>query len=113
MTSKNTDTSGMTDTHTRERESKGEKEFEEALRQEKGEGVEQDMRKAAQHLEKAVELNHTGAMVKLAKAYKCGLGVECDKSKAMDLLTRAAKQGNAQAMLMVGVMMIGGESDKG
>ena len=110
MTSKNADTIGAEDT--RERESKGEKEFEEAMRYEKGEGLEKDMTKAAQHLEKAVELNHTGAMVKLAKAYECGLGVECDKTKAMDLLTRAAKQGNAQAMLMVGLMMIDGECGK-
>ena len=58
MTSKNPDGRDVASVRTTERESKGEKEFEEALRQKKGEGVEQDMRKAAQHLEKAVELNH-------------------------------------------------------
>ena len=62
MTSKNTDTSGMTDTHTRERESKGEKEFEEALRQEKGEGVEQDKIKAFEWCLKSAEKGHVDAM---------------------------------------------------
>ena len=49
---------------------RGEEEFEMALQHEKGEGVAQDLSEAARHLQQAVRLNHTGAMVKLAKAYQ-------------------------------------------
>ena len=77
---------------------RGEEEFEMALRYEKGEGVAQDLSEAAKHLQQAVRLNHTGAMVKLAKAYQCGCGVACDFNKAVRLWKKAASMGNNDAM---------------
>ena len=50
-------------------------EFELALRFEKGDGVEQDLFEAAEHLQKATCLGHTGAMMKLGKAHMSGCGV--------------------------------------
>ena len=52
-------------------------------------------------LELAVEFKHTGAMVKLAKAHLCGLGVECVTEKAMRLFEKAAKMGNTDGMVEV------------
>ena len=77
---------------------RGEEEFEAALQHEKGEGVAQDFSEAARHLQQAARLNHTGAMVRLGKAYQCGRGVACNSNKAMRLLKKAASMGNKDAM---------------
>lgn len=68
----------------------GEEEFELALKYEKGDGVEQDWFEAADHLQQAVALNHTGAMVELGKALLHGCGVKRSVPKAIELFKKAS-----------------------
>ena len=55
-----------------------------------GEGVEKDMRKAFEWLEKASELGHVGATHDLAGYYEHGIGVDKDEAKAIELYVKAA-----------------------
>lgn len=79
----------------------GEDEFKLAMRYENGDGVTKDVRESIRHLQRAVSLNHTGAMVKLGKAYQFGLGVECDINKAVRLFKKAASLGNRDALVEI------------
>jgi TPR repeat protein len=49
-----------------------------------GKGVEKDMRKAFEWLEKASELGHVGATHDLAGDYELGVGVDVDEAKAIE-----------------------------
>ena len=83
-------------------DTRGQEEFELALKYEKGDGVEKDLFEAAEHLQTAASLNHTGAMVKLGKAYQCGCGVMKDIDKAMELFKQAESMGDTDGMMELG-----------
>lgn len=63
----------------------------------RGEGVEQDYKKAVYWFEKAAEQNNAEALHNLANCYSDGYGVTEDKDKATGLYVRAAKLGNDSA----------------
>ena len=67
--------------------------------------VAQDLSKAATHLKQAARLSHTGAMVRLGKAYQCGRGVACDSNKALRLLKKAASMGNKDVMAELALLL--------
>ena len=81
----------------------GEEEFELALKYEKGDDVEQDWFEAAEHLQQAVALNHTGAMVELGKALLHGCGVKRSVPKALELFRKAESMGNTDALVELGL----------
>ena len=56
-----------------------------------------DMKKALECFRAAIEKNNTNAMVKLAKCYLFGLGVEKNKEEAVFWLKEAAERGNEYA----------------
>ena len=84
---------------------KGQNEFELALKFEKGDGVEQDLFEATEHLQKAASLGHTGAMVKLGKAHMSGCGVMRNTRKAIELFKQAASMGDTNGLLNLGIVM--------
>ena len=67
--------------------------------------VAQDLSKAATHLKQAARLSHTGAMVRLGKAYQCGRGVACGSNKTLRLLKKAASMGNKDVMVELALLL--------
>ena len=51
---------------------------------------EQEPTKAAEYFEKSADTGYTNAMMKIAKMYRCGEGVEKDTDKAIDYYKKAA-----------------------
>ena len=60
---------------------------------ENGEGVPQDLKKAADLYTKAADQNYGPALIKLADFYRLGIGVEKDPAKAVELLIKATQLG--------------------
>ncbi len=63
----------------------------------KGNGTEEDDRKAFGWYEKSAAQGYAKAIYQLGKCYKDGEGVQKDKKKAVELFTKAAKMENADA----------------
>ena len=61
-----------------------------------GNGVAQDLALAVYHWEQAAEMRMDIAMLNLAKMYAQGLGVECDRAKALELYSAAVGSGAAE-----------------
>jgi TPR repeat protein len=61
-----------------------------------GKGVAQDLELAVYYWEQAAEMRMDIAMLNLAKMYAQGLGVECDRAKALELYTAAVGTGVAE-----------------
>ncbi len=61
-----------------------------------GNGVTQDLALAVYHWEQAAEMRMEIAMLNLAKMYAQGLGVQCDRAKALELYTAAVGSGVAE-----------------
>ncbi|WP_462163130.1 tetratricopeptide repeat protein [Pseudoalteromonas xiamenensis] len=74
-----------------------------------GYGVTKNERKAAELLQKAVDLNLPDAMFDLAVMYKEGEGVKKDLQTAVSLFTRAAHKDLPAAQFNLGVMYTNGE----
>lgn len=68
-----------------------------------GQGVTQDMQKAAQYLMLAAKEGHPGAQEMLADIYQAGRGVAPDIKEAIRLRLLSAQQGNVQALFSLGV----------
>jgi TPR repeat protein len=79
-----------------------------------GRGVPQDTAASAGWLQRAAELNHTGAQAKLGYLYSSGQGVPQSDFEAFKWLQMAANQGDVDAQFNLGVMYrdgIGVEAD--
>ena len=109
MTSNNTNRSEASEAHPAERELLSEKEFEEALRYEKGKGVEKDMKKAFEWFLKSAENGNAKAMNRVGCCFSNGEGVKQDKTKAFEWWLKSAENGNADAMCNVGLCYDNGE----
>lgn len=69
-----------------------------------GEGVDKDVRKALEWLQKSADLDHPGAALRLGIIFAKGEeGVEAVPEKAAALYQRAASKGDAQAQFLLGV----------
>ena len=102
MTSNNTNRSEASEAHPAERELLSEKEFEEALRYEKGKGVEKDMKKAFEWFLKSAENGNAKAMNNVGCCFSNGEGVKQDMTKAFEWWLRSAENGNTNGMNNVG-----------
>ena len=69
-------------------------------------GPEGDAEAAARWFEIAARAGHAKARYNLALAYERGLGVVRDRGRAMDLLERAARSADVDAMHMLGLLLI-------
>ena len=67
--------------------------------------VAQDTSEAPRHIKQAARLNHTGAVVRLGKAYQCGRGVACNSNKALRLLKKAVPMGNKDVMAELALLL--------
>ncbi len=78
---------------------------------EKGNGVPQDMLKAAFWYRKAAEEGDAKAQDSLGVLYWLGAGVEKDRKQAIEWYRKAARQGDANAMFNLGVSYYNGEAN--
>jgi localization factor PodJL len=83
-----------------------------ATRYAEGDGVSQDMKKAAQWYEKAAERGLVPAEYRIGNFYEKGTGVTRDIAKAEDWYEKAAGQGNASAMHNLAVLYAMGADGK-
>jgi localization factor PodJL len=83
-----------------------------ATRYAEGDGVSQDMKKAALWYEKAANLGLAPAQYRIGNFYEKGTGVTRDVAKAKDWYEKAAKQGNASAMHNLAVLYAMGADGK-
>ncbi len=74
-----------------------------------GEGVEQDMERAAELYEKAADMGNATAALSLALMYDNGEGVEQNMAKAAELYEKAADMGDAVAASNLAMMYYYGE----
>jgi len=83
-----------------------------ASRYAEGDGVPQDMEKAALWYEKAATLGLAPAEYRIGNFYEKGIGVSRDIAKAEDWYEKAATQGNASAMHNLAVLYAMGADGK-
>jgi len=72
---------------------------------EQGQGTPRDLKKAAEWLRKAANLNDTRGQLQLGLAYEKGLGVKRSPQIAAEWFQKAAKQGDSTAQFNLGVML--------
>jgi len=72
---------------------------------EQGQGAPRDLKKAAEWLRKAANLNDTRGQLQLGLAYEKGLGVERSPQIAAEWFQKAAEQGDSTAQFNLGVML--------
>ncbi len=75
-------------------------------------GVERNLKKAAEWLEKSAEQGDAVAQLNIAECYQKGEGVERDCTKAVMWYTKAAEQGEEDAYLQLGFCYENGEGVK-
>jgi len=75
-------------------------------------GIEADPVKAEMVRNKALGMNNTEAILKLASQYYIGDGVEMDKEKAFQYYLKAAELGSNEGMAEVGICYLKGEGVK-
>ena len=68
----------------------------------KGNGIKEDDKLAAQWYAKAAAQGHAKSQYELGKCYKNGEGVAKDRAKAVEFFTKSANQDNAEAQLALG-----------
>jgi len=73
-----------------------------------GDGVKQDVRKAVQHLARAVELGDAESAIRLGKMYEFGMSVAADETQAALWYMRGAELGSAEAQFEASVMLYKG-----
>lgn len=83
-----------------------------ATRYAEGDGVSQDMKKAAEWYQKAAGLGLAPAEYRIGNFYEKGTGVSRDIAKAEDWYEKAARQGNASAMHNLAVLYAMGADGK-
>ena len=72
---------------------------------EQGQGTPRDLKKAAEWLRKAANLNDVRGQLQLGLAYEKGLGVKRSPQIAAEWFQKAAKQGDSTAQFNLGVML--------
>ena len=72
---------------------------------EQGQGVERDLKKAAEWLRQAADLGDTRGQFQLGMAYEKGMGVERNPQTASEWFRKAAEQGDSTAQFNLGVML--------
>ena len=75
----------------------------------KGQGVEQDSKKAFKWFRKAADQGDAEAQYNIGNIYSTGLGVEQDLKETFKWYQKAADQGHATAQFNVGVMYDNGD----
>jgi hypothetical protein len=75
----------------------------------KSRGVEKDLKKAAEWIEKAAEQGQANAQNYIGTMYQDGEGVTQDNQKAIEWISKAAEQGEAVAQNNLGVIYSNGE----
>jgi localization factor PodJL len=83
-----------------------------ATRYAEGDGVSQDMKKAAEWYQRAAERGFVPAEYHIGNFYEKGIGVTRDIAKAKDWYEKAAGQGNASAMHNLAVLYAMGADGK-
>ena len=84
------------------------KQYKQALRYERGDGVERNELEAARLHQSAAEQGHSGAQYALAWMYEEGRGVKRDDREAVRWYRRAATQGHVRAQTALGMRHLTG-----